>query len=57
MITKRIADLSELFTVLLAAKRALRSYQYGNAAPDLAEETANAIDAAVEKYATEVDKP
>lgn len=44
---KAEAQVRQLLTVLLGASHALRSYQYGNSAPDLAEEAANAIDAAL----------
>ena len=39
-----IAAAPQLAGALLAASRALRSYQYGNAAPDLAKEIADAAD-------------
>lgn len=34
---------SDMLTLLRTAEKALRSYQYGNASPDLAEEIADAI--------------
>lgn len=39
--------IEDLVGVLLAAAHALRSYQYGNGAPDLAASTADACDAAL----------
>lgn len=44
-----IAPGEELLEVLRSAVAALRSYQYGNAAPDLAEEVANAADVVLSK--------
>lgn len=40
---------AELVKVCHAAVHALRSYQYGNSATDLAEETANACESAIAK--------
>jgi hypothetical protein len=39
-----IAEAPAMLTALKAAKDALRSYQHGNSAPDLAEEIANFAD-------------
>jgi len=36
-----------LITAAISAKSALRSYQYGNVAPDLAEEIADELDSAI----------
>lgn len=44
-----IAAAPELLAACEAAYRALRSYQYGNSATDLAKETADDISAAIEK--------
>lgn len=41
--------MKELRTLLQAASHALRSYQHGNTAPDLAEQTANQIDLGLEE--------
>ena len=41
--------LSKAIATLKAASHSLRSYQYGNSAPDLAEEMADTIDAVVSK--------
>ena len=41
------AKIAALVTAAMAAGHALRSYQYGNAATELAEECADAIDAAL----------
>jgi len=38
---------TDLLRAAVAAVHALRSYQYGNSAPDLAEEIADALDKAV----------
>lgn len=43
---------AEISKLLTAAKHALRSYQFGNSAPDLAESTADAI----EKYLAEQEQ-
>lgn len=40
---------SEMLAALISAAHALRSYQYGNAATDLAREIADAADAAIAK--------
>ena len=42
-----MAASKDLLKLLKAASYALRSYQYGNAAPDLAEEIANEADAVI----------
>ncbi len=39
--------LDKFANLLRSASHALRSYQHGNSSPDLAEETADAIDKAV----------
>ncbi len=44
-----IAAAPELYEALAACEHALRSYQYGNGAPDLAEEVANKASAALAK--------
>lgn len=44
-----IAAAPDLLAALIAASHALKSYQYGNSATDLAEQTANACDAAIAK--------
>lgn len=44
-----IEAVPELYTALLAASNALRSYQYGNASPDLAKGIADFADAALAK--------
>jgi hypothetical protein len=44
-----IEALPELYTALFAAGAALRSYQYGNASPELAQEVADFADAALAK--------
>jgi hypothetical protein len=42
-------DSSGLMTAAAAAVHALRSYQYGNSSPELAEEVADALEAAIKK--------
>jgi hypothetical protein len=42
--------MSKLKELLVAASHGLRSYQFGNAAPDLAEEMADAIDAKLKEF-------
>ena len=44
-----IEAVPELYSALLAAALALRSYQHGNASPELAEEIADAAEAALAK--------
>lgn len=45
---KLIALAPMMLEKCITAKMALRSYQYGNASPDLAEEIADALDAVIE---------
>lgn len=44
-----ISAAPEMITALKAAHHALRSYQYGNSSPELAEQTADACAAAIAK--------
>lgn len=44
-----IAAAPELYRMLVAAQAALKSYQYGNASPELAEEICAAIDPVIDK--------
>lgn len=48
----REAAIPSMLRLLTAASGALRSYQHGNSAPDLAEEVANSIDELIQKEAT-----
>lgn len=51
-----VVAVPKLLTALLAAHGALRSYQMGNAAPDLAESMADHIDALFESLAEESEE-
>jgi hypothetical protein len=51
-IEKANEQTSELARLLRGASQALRSYQYGNSSPDLAEEMANACDDTLRKVET-----
>ena len=43
------AELNDLIKVASAAVHALRSYQYGNSSPELAEEVADALEEAIKR--------
>ena len=45
---------ADLVKAAIAAVHALRSYQYGNSSPDLAEEIADALEAAIEAAVSRV---
>ncbi len=47
-IDERLAENARLRKMLTSAINALRSYQYGNSSPDLAEEIADACEVALE---------
>ena len=47
--------MTELINAAVAALEALRSYQYGNSAPDLAEGVADALQSALDKVLDDRD--
>ena len=52
-----MSPFAELITVATAAVHALRSYQYGNASPDLAQTVADKLTAAIQKALEAQESP